>query len=963
LGLLKSGPKQMGQRSEGKGYKRQGRGGFRGGRENPWNTPYPKVDLTKSGRKLYRENRPRPARDPGRLAGARNPNIPAEFYALPEECVTTIMFVGDAPGKDDDLANRVFHGRAGHLLRFCIENSDQSAYNIYLTNVVNTMPPIVEHNPEIPTEESIESNREALQHEIELVRPRVIIALGQIAVSALIDEEEGDRLVNKRGNFYPCKFDPAIRVMATWSPSMIVRNPHRGSQLFLDITKASANTAFDISKMREQPEVKWAKTLPELREAVAEASKAKVMAFDFETTGLSRCPGDNAIVSLHWSTNSTDCWGVLVDHPDAGWTKKQKPKVRRLLKDLLRNKVPKIAHNAKFDLAIARGCLGIRVAQFQFDTMIMQYLLDENINDKTRSGGPPMFRSSLDAMVQYWLDFVDPDWEAAKEHRSSLIRVPGKDVIWYGSKDACYTLRLYKLLRKLIAAKDSGLLKTPMEIMAKLSYSVSELESAGLPFDMDLATKLLGTRWENSLSNLINRQRADLFTDSKVAKFNEQLNDEQVKPTLFKVLDDENEQLFDPMKTQKHLVPFYYEFLRLQPPPGAEEGKFPTGKDFEEHYGEIEVVRQIKEYKQAHKMRGFIESFVDAAAMNTDERIRASFRINSTVTGRLSCTDPNLQQIPRAENEIKTWIKRIVAVPPGWVLIAADYSTAEVRIGAITSKDDKMAAVFRAISKLKAKFRKKPTAKLYERIFVDGEGDAHKQNYSRVFGIPVGEVTKDQRTEAKGITFGCMFSGTPEHQMAGKLGIPVEEAKIKVDAFLGPFINLTKFLKQNNAAADNVGFVYSLFGRRRTTYGAWSIKSEHTHARNQCQNSGIQSTASDVQMLAVYKFWQYVYTHEKVWRAVNVVHDSIYFVVPRTELRDAVEVIEDVMLDPGLDRYGIDKEFTPLEVDMEIGLNAADTITWDFTTQHMDLIEKWLDAGADRECKPKSPFAKKKKEG
>jgi DNA polymerase-1 len=279
-------------------------------------------------------------------------------------------------------------------------------------------------------------------------------------------------------------------------------------------------------------------------------------------------------------------------------------------------------------------------------------------------------------------------------------------------------------------------------------------------------------------------------------------------------------------------------------------------------------------------------------------------------------------------------------------------------MGAIAANDSLLAATFNNAEFLKNNFMLTPTTEAFEKWKF--EGDAHRANASAAYGVPIRQVTGDQRQAAKNVSFLCVYSANPAPQLAVKINSSVDEAQKVVDGFLGKFVDLQAYLKSRDVIAEAFGFIHTPLGRTRSLYAAMfpGNKKQYSHAINQARNTGIQSSASDLLLLALYKFICYIEDNCLPWRIVNVVHDSVLGLVPIGDEKEFGRMLKHFMENPGLEEFGFDPKFCAMTADTEIGRSYSGQVSWDGTDAHYTRIEKWLNAGApDDEPEPESRFS------
>ena len=269
------------------------------------------------------------------------------------------------------------------------------------------------------------------------------------------------------------------------------------------------------------------------------------------------------------------------------------------------------------------------------------------------------------------------------------------------------------------------------------------------------------------------------------------------------------------------------------------------------------VVQAVLEYRQLAKLKS---TYVDGLlkAISTDGRIHTSFQMTVTATGRLSSTEPNLQNIP-VRTELGAEFRRMFVAGPGCVLVDADYSQIELRLLAHISGDETMIAAFR-----------------------DGE-DIHRVTASQVFGVPLDQVAEEQRRRAKAVNFGIVY-GISAYSLAEDIGVWQSEAKGYIDAYLEKYHGVRTYMERVIEDAKRDGYVSTLFGRRRYLP---ELKSSNFNLRafgeRVARNMPIQGTAADIIKLAMVRVAKRLRDEKLAARLILQVHDELIAECPEAE--------------------------------------------------------------------------------
>lgn len=269
------------------------------------------------------------------------------------------------------------------------------------------------------------------------------------------------------------------------------------------------------------------------------------------------------------------------------------------------------------------------------------------------------------------------------------------------------------------------------------------------------------------------------------------------------------------------------------------------------------IVRDVLEYRQYMKLRStYVDGLLKAAG--PDERIHTNFQMTVTATGRLSSTEPNLQNIP-TRTELGSELRRMFVPAPGCVLVDADYSQIELRLLAHISGDESMQEAFRS-----------------------GE-DFHAVTASHVFGVPLNEVTSSMRRAAKAVNFGIVY-GISAFSLSQDLGVSAEEAKAYMDAYFARFPGVKRYMEDVVKKSSETGYAETIFRRRRTLPEITASKyATRSFGERVALNMPIQGTAADIIKLAMVKVFKRLKEEGFSSRLIMQVHDELIVECPENE--------------------------------------------------------------------------------
>ena len=301
-----------------------------------------------------------------------------------------------------------------------------------------------------------------------------------------------------------------------------------------------------------------------------------------------------------------------------------------------------------------------------------------------------------------------------------------------------------------------------------------------------------------------------------------------------------------------------------------------------------EIVRLILDWREKSKIKS---TYLDTLGplRRGDGRVHTTYNQTITATGRLSSSDPNLQNIP-TRSELGRTVKTAFSAGEGSVFLAVDYSQIELRILAHITGDEHM-----------------------QQAFLNGE-DIHRSTAAKIYGIPQSEVTPRLRSSAKAINFGIMY-GKGAYSLAKDIGVTVKEADAFLKNYLAAFPNVSGYMDKTIADAKANGYVSTLFGRRRALPElASSNFNVRSSGERMARNTPIQGTAADVIKLAMVRVWKRLRDEKMESRLILTVHDELIVEAPEAEAEKAAQILREEM--EGCVQYAV-----PLSTDVHAGKN------------------------------------------
>lgn len=577
-------------------------------------------------------------------------------------------------------------------------------------------------------------------------------------------------------------------------------------------------------------------------------AKSTAFAFDTETTGL--CPADADLVGISMSDAAGKGWYIPVR--GVGKTLPE-DSVRKALAPIFTNtNIKKCGQNLKFDIAVLKT-FGLTVAGVDFDSMIASFVQ----NSSRRSHG-------LDQLSLELLQYRPIPTEALigkGKNQTTFDKLPTDRVCEYAAEDADVSWQLCQELAKRMTEPE--LAKLFRDVEMPLVEVLADMELRGVAVDVALLGRLsseMGDRM-TALRDEIHRIAGRAFNVDSTKQLAEVLFDER----------------------------------KLRVVKKTQTGRSTDADVLEQLAAESDdpIPKLVLEYREMAKLRGTYVDALPSMISKKTGRIHPSFHQTGAVTGRLSCSDPNLQNIP-IRTEAGAQIRR--AFVPGFkdhVLIKADYSQIELRVLAHFCGDEALAAAFRE------------------------DCDIHAFVAAQIAGIPLEQVTKEQRAGAKTVNFGIVY-GQSAFGLARQTGMSVTEAKIFIAKYFDRYPKIRGFLDSCVEHARKHGYVKTILGRRRAIP---DIHSRNQTARNAAErfavNTVVQGSAADLIKVAMIRIDRRIREERRLSKMLLQVHDELVFETPRDKVETDAAMIRDEM-------SGALKLTVPIKVDVASGMNWLD---------------------------------------
>ena len=563
-------------------------------------------------------------------------------------------------------------------------------------------------------------------------------------------------------------------------------------------------------------------TAAQLREVVAAVGRYPEFCFDTETTGFDIF--NDRIVGLSLAVEPFKAWYVP-------FLEKDTPEYAEIVRPLFEDeKIAKIGQNIKFDLMVLRR-LGITIRGRKYDTMILHYLLD------------PESRHNMNALAEKYLNYKPIEIETligkgSKQLTMDLVNV--ERVKEYAAEDADVTLQLKQALYPMI--EQIGLQHLYFEIEEPMIAVLADIEMAGVRIDSE-ALAVYAVE--------LNRKLAELEAAIRTEAGEPNLNINSARQL--------GEVLFGKMRI-------------AEKPKMTKTKQFCTDEDYLQSFArKHRIVDLILEYRGVKKLLStYVEALPQLVNRSTG-RIHTSFNQAVTATGRLSSTNPNLQNIPVRDDMGRRIRKAFIPSDDDHLLLSADYSQVELRLMAHLSGDESLIAAFE-----------------------HGE-DIHAATAAKLFNKTLDEVTSEERRRAKTANFGIIY-GISAFGLSQRLEIPRKEAKEIIDGYFASYPGVKKYMDNVVEKAKEEGFVSTIFGRRRYLN---DIASHNAIARGLAErnavNAPIQGSAADIMKIAMINVHRRFAAEGIRSRVILQVHDELVVDMLRSEQERVTAIVTECM--------------------------------------------------------------------
>tara|TARA_B110000003_G_scaffold107457_2_gene109840 strand:+ start:14921 stop:17716 length:2796 start_codon:yes stop_codon:yes gene_type:complete len=567
----------------------------------------------------------------------------------------------------------------------------------------------------------------------------------------------------------------------------------------------------------------------------------KSVCFDTETTGLD--PITAELVGFSFCFKKNEAFYVPVEQG------KEQEIASEFKTFFENNEIEKIAQNLKYDYKILLK-YGLQVCAPYFDTMIAHYLLE------------PDQRHNMDDLAQNYLNYQTISIETLigkKGASQSSMRFADIDkVCEYACEDADITFQLKTLFEESI--KTSDLEKLFKEIELPLIPVLSQMEMEGIKIDISSL---------NSFSQEL---------DQEIRRLNQ--NVQEIAGTPFN------------LASPKQLGQMLFEHLKLvDKPKKTKSGQYSTSEEtLLKLKGKHVIIDDILDFRHLQKLKSTYVDALPNLAKKDSQRIHTAYQQTVAATGRLSSTNPNLQNIPIRSEKGREVRKAFIAKDENHILLAADYSQIELRLMAHLSQDQGMLTAF------------------------TNKEDIHSATAAKVYGVELSEVSREQRSNAKMVNFGIIY-GISAFGLSQRLAIKRTEAKEIIDNYFLQYPKVKEFMDKSINDARDKGYVETIMGRKRHLK---DINSRNAVVRGYAErnaiNAPIQGAAADVIKIAMIEVQNAISEAGYKSKMLLQVHDELVFDVYLPELEEIQKLIKNKM------EQAVSLS-VPLEVDLGTGQN------------------------------------------
>jgi len=907
-----------------------------------------------------------------RNSGHKTTYVPTDVYYSEvgedeETPKVDVLVIGESVSRVEDNVGLPFAGDAGAEIKSALAKAGITD-SFALSNIVRCRPTEDDGSSRDPSLEEVTACSNYVKKDIEALQPKIVIYAGTQPLQALNPNPswQGKGAGSLSGQIYKSNGKTHL---VTVHPSSFIKsqNGPRRRKFHRQIKSVHSLLTGEETKWSRKGKVIVCDTKEKVDEAISFflSECTKPVAFDFETQNLNLV-ASNKVATLQLSADADLAYVFPLQHWDSPWKDRAELNyVRKRLRKLFSSKSVKfpfwIAHNSQFDISIAIRFFRLSgFAKPVIDTQFLAYLQDENqVGSDDNKGSSEFNAFRLKDLARELLGFYLYDTElsdamAARQgaQGGSLWDLSLDRLSEYGGTDAYITFRLFYYYKRWLDRQGySSALKFALRWYGRISFLLSKMTMAGFHVDKEQLDFLL-----SDSSPIITRldEIPKLLADSKQAKVaNDLVLGDDPRTKGMRPLFGKKPWVLD-LDKKLHKVHFFVGACGLAPLSHGKDGKPSINKAFFEEYEDHPLIALYQEYSGLYKLRSsYLNSVGDILFSKPDNsadgRIHAGFHAIRTVTGRLSSSNPNLQQLPKGNPwTAKAFIRSMYGARPGYMLIECDYGQAEVRWWAQISGDTQYASLFSDMKALREEYKKTGDPVLGKRVAE--ECDIHRKVAAIMFRKPLASVTKDERKKAKSLCFGAVY-GQHYKTLASLLGITPDKALELQDTFIKEFPRAGRWLTEIEDYARLHGVVSSPMERRRHLADLFAL--DEGAGSRRARNSPIQAVSSDTTALAAWRIMRWIEENNRPYHVINCVHDAITLEIPidLAMAEEAVWLFNTMMVDTIPDflreEFGI-KMIVPMEIDFDFGVRWGHMLGYDGVASKLpSLVQSCSDWSAE----------------
>jgi len=779
-----------------------------------------------------------------------------------------IVVVGDNPNFAEDAKGEYGHGNSDKLLSDLLYAAGIDRDEVYYTPAVKCRKG--EKGKVSATQ--LKACKDYLLEELNTIKPELVITLGATALKALTNKA---KITDLHGKTHEHKM--GFKLLPTFHPAMSLRDPRFWDRIHTDFRRFG-KLANGEELRKHTLNAKSIRSRAGLEEVLSAVRRSRVVAFDLETNGLQMRLNTSEIGQTVIATLTQQ---FVIEHSSFSYAtmrrfhEKLDAAMRKGTKAIL-------AQNGKFDNLWLHYMFGVRFP-LTFDTMLASHLLDENSpNDLKQNARSELEMEDWD--VPLWIKNgkgaegkgLSPDEERQRTE--------------YAAWDGYATVGLWRIFKNRLE-QDEDLNRLFHELVMPMARTYEVVEINGIHIDQERMSEA-----QQILKTKIRKLRRVL--DRHINPWRRAAND--------KVYDEDNNVIDINWNSGAFVNRVLFDWLGLEPMGLTDGGAPSTAEDnLMKMKDQHEIIQVLLDYRGAFKQ---ISSFIDGWYKRMiDGYIYPGYKVNGTVTGRPSCSNPNLQQVPR-----DPFIRSLIGAPPGWAFFEIDQSQVELRLAAVAANEPTMLAVFRS------------------------GGDIHESTYQRTFGLSTEEAVahiedpgkrkaqlKEERKKAKAINFGFIYGMGWKLFMeyaATKFGLVVSQAEAKKirKRFFEIYSGLEKWHERQRRIVRAMGQVRTLTGRIRHLPQINSPdRGLASEAERNAINAPIQGFGAEIVLMATIEVNKFF--NNKLVKVQGTIHDAMVGLVREDVALECCARIKAIMENPQIMRdFGIELPL-PLVADVTIG--------------------------------------------